>query len=56
MEQEKNKKEVLVKGKEPVTIEWLKGSKFHKAGSRSTVHRIQAEKFAERKLAKIVKE
>jgi hypothetical protein len=49
------KKEVKVMGKDPVRIEWLDGSKFHKAGSFSTVHRLCAEKLVERKRAKMAK-
>ena len=49
------KEEVKAKGKEPVTIEYLDGAKFHKTGEKSVVHRIQAEKLVERKVAKIVK-
>jgi hypothetical protein len=49
------KKEVSVKGKEPVQIEFLENARFHKKGDRTTVHRVQAEKFIERKIAKTVK-
>lgn len=49
------KKEEKVKAVEPVTIEWLKGAKFKKVGSKSVVHRVQAERFVGLKLAKIVK-
>lgn len=38
-------KEMKVKGVEDVEIVYTKDSKFHKAGERSTVHRIQAEKL-----------
>ena len=47
------KEERKVKGNDPVTIEWLGKSKFHKAGSKSVVHRIQAEKFVKSGKAKI---
>lgn len=34
-----------VKPKDDVTIEWTDKDKFHKAGTTSTVHRVQAEKL-----------
>jgi hypothetical protein len=54
MEKKKEKEEVKVKGSEPVKIEYLKGSKFHKQGDISTVHRVQAEKLQAKKIVKIV--
>jgi hypothetical protein len=42
-------------GKDPVTIEWLEGVKFHKKGEKSVVHKIQAGKFVKSGKAKIVK-
>jgi hypothetical protein len=47
-------KEYKVKGNDPVVIEWLKDTPYHKKGKRSTVHSEQAKKFVARKLAKIV--
>ena len=53
---EKEKSAVKVKGRDPVTIEWLKdGSKFHKEGTKSVVHKLQAQKFVKAGKAKIVK-
>ena len=45
-----------VKGREPVTIEYLEGAKFHKAGNKSVVHELVAKKLVAAKKAKIVKE
>ncbi|MCL1933057.1 MAG: hypothetical protein FWF53_04490 [Candidatus Azobacteroides sp.] len=45
-----------VKGKEPVVIEYLEGAKFNKPGTRTTVHRVQADNLIEKKAAKEVKE
>jgi hypothetical protein len=48
-------KEYKVKGNDPVIVEWLKNTPYHKKGKRSTVHSEQAKKFEARGLAKIVK-
>jgi len=50
---EKVNKEVKVKGNDPVTIVWLEGVMFHKVGSKSVVHRLQAEKLVKAKKAKL---
>lgn len=44
-------KELKVKGIDDVEIVYTKDSKFHKAGDRSTVHRIQAEKLVKKGIA-----
>jgi len=53
---EKKDPNLYVKGNDPVTIEWLEDSKYHKKGSKSVVHKIQAKKFVASNKAKIVKE
>ena len=45
-----------VKGKEPVLVEYLDGAKFNKPGTRTTMHRNQADKLIEKKIAKEVKD
>jgi hypothetical protein len=45
-----------VKGREPVTVQYLAGVKFHKAGDKSVVHALIADKLEKAKKAKIVKE
>jgi len=45
-----------VKGKEPVVIEYIEGAKFNKPGTRTTVHRVQADNLIEKKVAKEVKD
>lgn len=44
-----------VKGREDTVIEYTAKAKFHKAGAKSTVHRIQAEKLVKAGIAKISK-
>ena len=44
-----------VKGREPVTVEYLEGVKFHKVGDKSIVHALVADKLVAAKKAKIVK-
>ena len=48
--------EKKVKGNDPVTIEWTAKCKFHKAGTKSTIHKEQADKFVKSGKAKLVKE
>jgi len=43
-----------VMGREPVSVEWGEKSKFHKKGSKSEVHKLQAVKFVKLGIAKIV--
>jgi hypothetical protein len=47
-------KEYKVKGNDPVVIEWLKDTQYHRKGKQSTVHSEHAKDFVKRKLAKIV--
>ncbi|MDR1562262.1 MAG: hypothetical protein LBS54_04135 [Dysgonamonadaceae bacterium] len=45
-----------VKGQEPVTVEWGEGAKYHKKGTKSVLHEIQAKKFVAAGIAKIIKD
>lgn len=47
--------EKAIKPNDPVTIEYTAKSAYHKAGTRETVHRVLAEKFVKKGIAKIVK-
>lgn len=44
-----------IKPNDPVTIEYTAKSAYHEAGKRETVHRVLAEKFVKKGIAKIVK-
>ena len=48
-------KEKKVKGRDDVAIEYTEASKFHKAGDKATVHRVQAEKLIAKGFAKKAK-
>lgn len=43
------------KPNDPVTIEYTAKSAYHKAGEKEAVHRVLAEKFVKKGIAKIVK-
>ena len=45
-------KEQKVKGREDVNIVYTEKSRFHKAGEKTTVHRLQAEKLIAKGFAK----
>ena len=53
--EKKERKANEVKGNDPVVVEWLKDCTFHKEGTKSTVHKLQADKFVASGKAKIVK-
>jgi hypothetical protein len=44
-----------VKGNDPVQVEQIAASKFHKVGDKYEVHKNVAAKLVEKKVAKIVK-
>jgi len=48
-------KEQKVKPVDLVEVKWLEGDKFHKAGSTSMFHKVQAEKLSKAKKAEVVK-
>ena len=48
-------KEMKVKAHDDVTIVYTENSKFHKAGEKSVVHRLQAEKLVAKGFAKLAK-
>ena len=47
--------EKAIKPNDPVTIEYTAKSAYHKAGTQETAHRVLAEKFVKKGIAKIVK-
>lgn len=47
--------EKAIKPNDPVTIEYTAKSAYHKTGTQETVHRVLAEKFVKKGIAKIVK-
>jgi hypothetical protein len=49
-------KEREVKGQEPITVEWGEGAQYHRKGTRSVLHEIQAKKIVARGMAKILKD
>lgn len=49
------KEEKIVYKNDLVTVEYNEKSSYHKKGDREKVHRIQAEKFEKKGIAKIVK-
>lgn len=47
--------EKTIKRVDPVNIEYTAKCAFHKTGTQETVHRVLAEKFVKKGIAKIVK-